>query len=197
MEKLSRSASARTGVGSGDEAALAGQVPRRVDHPGPRRTGRTAGYLRGIIGLRVKGSAGRGPPAAAGSEGVKHATASDRLTPSLRIPIRSCREKVSSVSSPYPPPEVKGFTGIFEKDLDFVREMNSAVRMVSMGSMGDMGHSMCGTGYAMEGTGSTENTVTCMMRGPSTAPHILTLSRLPDCLRERGEAGGKHLEGHR
>jgi FtsP/CotA-like multicopper oxidase with cupredoxin domain len=121
-------------------------------------------YLRATIRLRVKGSAGRGPPAAAGSEGAEYATASDRLTPGLRIPVRSCQEKVSSVSAPHSPPAAKGFTGVFEKAPDFVLEMNSAMRMVSMGTMGDMGHSMGGTGRSMEGMGSTGNTVTSVMR---------------------------------
>jgi FtsP/CotA-like multicopper oxidase with cupredoxin domain len=111
--------------------------------------------------------------AASGSQGAVYEIASDRPDLGLRIPIRYGAGKVSSVSSPYSPPEAKGFAGIFEKSPDFVLELNSAMQM---GGMGGMSHTM-------EGMGSMENTVAAMMRWtingasyPDTDPLFVSLA---------------------
>jgi FtsP/CotA-like multicopper oxidase with cupredoxin domain len=113
--------------------------------------------------------------AAVGAAGAEYAITSDRPELGLRIPIRYGPGKVSTVSSPFVPPESKTFAGIFEKVPDFVLELNSAMRMGGMGSMGGMGQSM-------EGMGSMGSTMTSMMRWtingvsfPDTEPLFVSL----------------------
>ncbi len=120
---------------------------------------------------------------------MEYAITSGRPQLGLRIPIHYGAGKVSPVSSPYVPPDAKGFTGIFEKAPNFILELNSTMRM------GGMGHSM-------EGMGSMENMMTSMMRWtingasyPETEPLFVKLGSVVKIRFVNNDVLTMHLHG--